>query len=324
MWALRYAFPVRLFPNPCLWLAPVVLCAGCAHGTSPVQQVRPGHPVDAFIGIGGPPTGDARSGQVDMYTVPPAPDDALAADVGVVGDGGGPDAPDAPPGPATGAPAGSGGTGGAYPGVQHRQAAGVDTVVYIPASYTPDVPAPLVGLFHGQGSNADEIVGFFEPAADAGGFVTVAVTASGAHGGWVGTQDVTRFSSALTDTLRSYNIDQKRLYLWGFSAGGHFVHGLALDNANLFSAYAVVAGTLDAYATQAAPGRATRKIPVQVLIGRQDPLHTAALSDRTAFLAAGWVEGENYSLSEFDGGQELRAEHPGAAWAFLSGFSREP
>ena len=322
----------RRAPALLLSLATAFTPTACATGEGPTHRIESGDPASAPE----PSAPDALTGRTrtddvfsptagDAVLPPGTPDTArpTASDTGPATppEDLGPDLPrDAgPPPPNLGRP--SDGRGGAFPGTQPRSTEGVDFVVHVPPAYDPSRPLPLVGLFHGQGGDAPGITEFFAAASDAGPFLTVAVTASGQSGGWVGGQDVQRFSLALNDALTAWNVDLDRLYLWGFSAGAHFVHGIALDNADNFAGYAVVAGALDQYAGTDAPGAARRPIPVMVHIGRGDPLYGHATADRAVFTSAGWIDGQTYRLVEFDGGHELRPEHPADAWMFLRGFS---
>ncbi len=255
----------------------------------------------------GVPQGDA--GPEDGGTPPPA-------DGGDVPDGSGPE----------GDGGGSGGSGGAYPGPQTRTArAGGDSfsyALYIPSSYRPGTPMPLLCLFHGQGGSGAGIRDFWQATAEREGFLLMATDATGSSGGWYPARDAPRFEAALNDALAAYTVDTRRLYLWGFSAGAHFVHAIALLNPDLFAAYAVSAGVLGALAGSSAPAEAARlrRIPVEIRVGRSDPLFPQAQADRDAFLAAGWAEGETLRFTAFDGGHTLRSSDPPELWGFLSAF----
>lgn len=219
----------------------------------------------------------------------------------------------------------SGGSGGAYPGAQTRSTAApgggtLEYALYIPSSYDPSRPVPLLTLFHGQGGSGANMVSFWTSTAEANGFVLLATTSTGSSGGWSGGPDVARYDAALTDALGAYNVEQKRVYVWGFSAGAHLTHAVALQNTDLFAAYSVSAGVLDAFAGGAAPGAAARRIPVDIHIGTTDPLYPGAMADRGRFTSAGWTEGSDFSWSPFDGGHTLLPSHPAEIWAFLSPF----
>ena len=225
-------------------------------------------------------------------------------------------------GPTPGITRPSMGSGGAFPGEQSRMAGSVPYTIYLPSGYDPSRPVPLLSVFHGQGGSASNMVRFWSDLADAQGFALLATTATGSSGGWVPAADVARYDTALTDALAAYNIEQARHYVWGFSAGAHLVHALALQNTDLFTAYAVSAGVLDALAGAGAPAAATRQIPVAIHIGDADPLFPGAMTDRGRFMSAGWREGVDLSFQTFSGGHELRPEHRAEIWSFLEPWAR--
>jgi poly(3-hydroxybutyrate) depolymerase len=217
--------------------------------------------------------------------------------------------------------ASSGGSGGAYPGNQTRTAiakgASFSYHLYIPKAYDPAKAWPLLSVFHGQGDTGANIRDYWAPVAESNGFIVVATTSTGTSGGWSGSTDVPRYDAALNDALESYNVATSRLYVWGFSAGAHLVHAIALLNADLFAAYAVNAGVLAALAGTNAPAAAPRKIPVSIRIGDADPMLGQARQDRDRFKAAGWVEGQNLAYSEFSGGHQLPSGDRQLAWDFI-------
>ncbi len=267
--------------------------------------------------------GPARDGAVADAGVAPRVD-AAGTDAGTPADAGA--LPDAATGTDAASPAGidpSGGSGGAFPGRQTRTAprGGVPYDLYIPTSYDPARAMPLVSLFHGQGDTGANMVAFWQATAESGGFIVVATTSTGSMGGWSGGPDVDRYDAALDDALAAYNVERARLYLWGFSAGAHLAHGIALANTELFAAYAVNAGVLDAFAGADAPAMAPRRIPVSITIGTTDPLYPYTMTDRMRFLAAGWTEPDTLRYATFDGPHTVLPTHPAEHWAFLQRFS---
>ncbi len=274
----------------------------------------------------GPPPGQRNDGGLRLLDGSPG-DATVPRDATSPGSDAGPDAADAAsPPPRDASAEGSGGTGGAYPGPQRRtvEAGGTSFTyeLYVPSSYRPDTPMPLLCLFHGQGGSGANIRDFWQPSAERGGFLLLATNSSGSSGGWAPGRDAPRFEAALNDALAAYAVDTRRLYVWGFSAGAHFVHAIALLNPDLFAAYAVNAGVLAALADSTAPTEAARirRIPVEIRVGRGDPLFPQAEQDRTAFLNAGWREGDDLRFTAFDGGHALRRGDPDEIWAFLRAF----
>jgi poly(3-hydroxybutyrate) depolymerase len=119
--------------------------------------------------------------------------------------------------------------------------------VYVPASYKPDKPVPLVLWFHGiLGSGQDYRTSGFREVADSAGFILVA--ADGVDRAWnIGpcctarrrNVDDVGFSKALVSELKQKAcIDSTRVYATGFSMGGGLSHYLACHASDVFAATA--------------------------------------------------------------------------------------
>src|SRR5258706_3847373 len=124
-----------------------------------------------------------------------------------------------------------------------------DYILYVPASYVPGTPAPLVLNFHGYTSNAFEqmFYGDFRPIADTAGFLIVHPNGTvdqlgNQHWnvGWgTSTVDDVGFTNALIDSLSAqYDINQDRVYSTGMSNGGFMSYKLACDLSNRIAAIA--------------------------------------------------------------------------------------
>jgi len=114
--------------------------------------------------------------------------------------------------------------------------------------------------------------------------------------------DYDEFAAVLADVESAYNIERTRIYGWGFSAGGHVMHDLAINtysaafNASTMAAYGVSAGVLAALACNGLTNaqcqqlltNLPRKITVDIHIGNNDSLLPYAQSDLTLFQNAGW------------------------------------
>lgn len=219
----------------------------------------------------------------------------------------------------------SGGSGGAYPGNQSRtvnvSGLGSQTYyLYIPTTYTPGTAMPVMFAFHGAGGTGTSPAAAQAARSDWGSvaasndFIVIAQASTGSGGGWLAGNDSAILNAIITDAFGAYNIEQDRIYAWGFSAGGHFLHALALQNANFFAAYGVNAGVLAALAGSNAPASAARKIPVDIHIGSTDQLLPYAQQDKTAFQSAGWTLGTNLYYTEFSGGHTYTTTHLSQIW----------
>ncbi len=136
----------------------------------------------------------------------------------------------------------------ARPGTPTRQAqlgrsnlglaAGRDGILYVPQSYSPDKPVPLVMLLHGAGGNAAAWFGTYGTRADALGVVMLAPESRG--GTWDAVRgefsfDVAFIDSALRTVFERCAIDPTRIAIAGFSDGASYAISLGLPNGDLFT-----------------------------------------------------------------------------------------
>ncbi|MEZ5464604.1 MAG: hypothetical protein R3F22_05125 [Lysobacteraceae bacterium] len=250
--------------------------------------------------------------------------------------------------------AGIGGASGTFTASTHVAGIGSGTQTWY--GYAPpivvDRPLPLVLLLHGAAGSpaaadaaAMQLRDQWQPLAAAKGFVLAAPVAGGNSGGWLAPSgpgdhpsDYDVISAALADAESLYRVNRARRYGWGFSAGGHVMHDLALNGfAPAFSepniaAYAVSAGLLPALACSgmnssqcnALLSASGRSLPALIRIGTSDPYKPYAAADRDRFLANGWTLGIDLGYSEFPGGHVVDAAEPEASWTFLCRFATIP
>lgn len=118
---------------------------------------------------------------------------------------------------------------------------GRDTVLYVPAGYRPDAPAPLMVVLHGGGGDASNLAPMFFHLADREGIVLVMpnsvkrswdVLMDGFEG--MG-PDVVRIDESLRRAFGLCTVDPTRLAISGFSAGGSYALSLGLANGDLFT-----------------------------------------------------------------------------------------
>jgi predicted esterase len=237
----------------------------------------------------------------------------------------------------------SSGSGGTYPGKQTRtlQIAGLGSgtqnyYIYLPNDYTPSRSWPMIMVLHGVApvgdSSAMTTRDDWIAAASAGHFIVVAPVADEVTQCWNGVKyvpceswlvpptygpnDYDLFAAVRADMESAYNIERTRIYGWGFSAGAHVMHDLAINtysaafNASTMAAYAVSAGVLQGLAC---PGPTDagcasllaslpRRIPVDIHIGNTDPNYALAVADHALFLTQGWADDQTIHYVEFSGG----------------------
>jgi poly(3-hydroxybutyrate) depolymerase len=242
----------------------------------------------------------------------------------------------------------SGGSGGPYPGDQSRvvNVPGLGSHIvylYVPTTYSPAHAMPLLLAMHGTAGNAGsapaaarQVRDDWSSVAESGGFIVIAPVASGTNGSWEPPIDVPVIFATIADTAARYDVEQTRLDMWGYSAGGHLAHALALENTDFFAAYGVSAGALTQYACtdSGAPppsctallGAAQPKIPVDVHIGVQDPLYLyyGANGDNGRFQAGGWVPEQTLFWRPFAGGHTYTVAQLGEIWANVCPFALAP
>lgn len=235
----------------------------------------------------------------------------------------------------------SGGAGGDASGAISLEISVPDTgrtqtyLLHVPVGYHDQAAWPLVVALHGSPGSAAAAPAaaasmrvLWEPLSDREGLLVLAPIASGNQGGWVPSWDTPALACALATIERAWNVDRARRYLWGFSAGGHYGHGLALGNAGRFAAYAVNAGVLQAFAC-GLPGslsdcattlpQVARRIPISLRVGILDTrLRPSVIGDADRLEVAGWLPGVDLTYSEFYGGHTVGNADIDAAWGWFA------
>lgn len=239
----------------------------------------------------------------------------------------------------------SNGSGGSYPGDIMRtiNVVNLGTRTYflrLPPNYTPAHAWPILLALRGQSlptvSAAQQVRSDWSGWADSRGFIVLAPVGNSTQGGWGANGDIEEIGAALDDAFASYNVEQSRVYLWGYSAGAHYGHGLALDNTGYFAAYGVSAGSLTQYACSDSgqfqpvcsawlPTRVP-KIPVDIHLGDTDPLYLTygAGNDPARFQAGGWVSNANLHYTLFAGGHIYTVAQLGEIWNNICPFALGP
>jgi len=141
--------------------------------------------------------------------------------------------------------------------------------LFVPEKSDPG-PAPLLLLLHGSGRNGMSLVEPWLPLAKSEGIVLLAPDASDPQA-WRIPQEGPDFFHDLVETVVAAhkNIDRRRVYVFGHSAGA--IQGLDLGvlEPDYFAAVAVHAGVVSADMVPLLD-RPARRIPLAIWIGTKD------------------------------------------------------
>ncbi|MBS2016491.1 MAG: prolyl oligopeptidase family serine peptidase [Deltaproteobacteria bacterium] len=145
--------------------------------------------------------------------------------------------------------------------------------VRTPQGYDPSKPAPLVLAFHGYGGGESgpklEKYLRFGAVADSPSGQFLYVTPEGTKDEsderfWNGTDvccdfdglrpdDVAYVRALVKDASKKYKVDPKRIYAFGLSGGGYFVHRLACEASDVFAAVVSMSAATYADASRCTP-----------------------------------------------------------------------
>ncbi len=143
--------------------------------------------------------------------------------------------------------------------------------LFVPERAISNAPAPLLVLLHGSGRNGLSLVEQWEGLASKEGLILAGPDSTNSQM-WQTLQDGPDFIHDLVEMLRAARrIDPRRIYLFGHSAGAIHALGLSLLESEYFAAAAIHAGALPE-AEHAWADVATRKIPLAMWVGTDDPL----------------------------------------------------
>ncbi len=154
-------------------------------------------------------------------------------------------------------------------------------LLYVPESYDPSTPTPLVISIHGfmQWPAHQMYTTRWDELADQYGFIVVHPSGTGLPKRWRTSPQTggetdplvdVIFISDLIDELESgYNIDPRRIYANGLSNGGGMSALLACELSERIAAIGTVAG---AYAFPWSECRSSRPVPAIVFHGTADPI----------------------------------------------------
>jgi polyhydroxybutyrate depolymerase len=169
------------------------------------------------------------------------------------------------------------------PGLAQRQATFQQVTypfyVFVPSSYDGSRPLPAILLIHGGGGKGPDMISAWQNFAEQNGIILVGPTLP--LGGDFETAVVPGLYPLIMDTARSeWKIDAKRIYVFGYSAGGFTVFDAAMFDSQYFAAGGVFAAVITPdfdWILQ----KAARKTPLAIYLGDHDQFFTVAQAQRT-------------------------------------------
>ena len=112
-----------------------------------------------------------------------------------------------------------------------------DGIIFVPASYDPATPMPLLVLLHGATGSAAQILATHEQLADSIGIIVLAIDSRALTWDAILARfdyDLEFIDDAIASTLGRYNVDRSRLGVAGFSDGASYAMTLGLANGDIF------------------------------------------------------------------------------------------
>jgi predicted peptidase len=115
--------------------------------------------------------------------------------------------------------------------------------VYVPTTYVPGRPAPLVVFLHGHSQSESSLIAqqFVDDLAERTGTIIVAPYGRGYYD-FMGSE--TDVYDALAAAKQAFTIDPRKRYLAGYSMGGFSVYAIAPIHPREWSAVMSIAGAL--------------------------------------------------------------------------------
>lgn len=152
--------------------------------------------------------------------------------------------------------------------------------VLTPKGVTAAEPAPLLLALHGSGQGGRPLVERWSALAREQRFVVAGPDAY-VRDYWDPTRDGPDFLRDVVETVASrHPVNRRRVYLFGYSGGGHFALQMAVAESEYFAAAAVYAGALKGKLTNLVT-LARREIPITLYAGSADTVVPADSVRRT-------------------------------------------
>jgi poly(3-hydroxybutyrate) depolymerase len=187
--------------------------------------------------------------------------------------------------------------------------------------------APLLLLLHGSGHDGMSLIGPWKDLAEKEGIILLAPDALDSET-WSTTSDNEFLKAAIDDVGKTHAVENKRIYLFGHSAGAVYGLYLAVMEYQYFAAVAVHAGALPDGSLYPAMRQVPRKTPLAIWVGTNDtffPLDKVR-STRDAFAQSGFKVELNEIAGHTHDYYSISGRINRSAWEFLrkSSLDAEP
>lgn len=191
--------------------------------------------------------------------------------------------------------------------------------LFVPESGVPQQKLPLLLLLHGSGRNGQSLMEKWKDLGDKEKIIIAAPDATDSAQ-WAIGKDGPDFLRDVVEALKAkYQIDERRVYLFGHSDGAEFAIFMSLLESEYFAAMAIHAGALSPEDSWVV-ARATRKIPMAIWVGDRDAIFPLKLVRGTRDLLVS--RGFSVELNEMPNHDhwyyDLAPKINRSAWDFLS------
>ncbi|HEX5006747.1 MAG TPA: hypothetical protein VFV70_06520 [Hyphomonadaceae bacterium] len=143
--------------------------------------------------------------------------------------------------------------------------------IYVPETYTPDKPMPLVMCLHGGSGRGRSFLWSWVRDARSRGAILVAPTSLGDTWAITGNDVDTPHLVRILEMIRSdWNVDPHRILMTGMSDGGTFTYTSGLEPASPFTHLAPVSAAFHPMLAQMADSERLRGLPIHIVHGALD------------------------------------------------------